>query len=743
MLNKLVQTNFTAGELSPQMYGRSDYNKFSNGVKTLSGFIPTTVGDAYMRPGTRYVAKAIDETVRSYFFEFRYNADDVYIIEMGGGYTRFYRDRAQITTDAVATGATWTAGVATVTIPAHTIRVGTEIVVSAIDPSGYNGTHIVTAVTATTVSYAVVSDPGTYVAGGVVTAPYEIASPYADYQLADVKYTQSADILFLAHPEVNFQELQRTNDTSWAFVDFDFQDGPFLAENTTATTMNPSAATGTITITASAATFASTDVGRLIRLNHGSTWGYAKITVFTTNVLVTAEVQEDFTATTAVTKWQLGYFYTNNQPWTCTFHQQRLFLGGCDTHPNAIFASETADFNLFRQTGTADSIDDTVNDANGFVFLLDANDVQSVRFMKSIRKGMAIGTDSGPWILGSRSEFDPITPTNVSTVKQTPDAANKTLRAFQAGEAMLFMQRSGEVMREFAYSFDNDQYRAIDLNQIADHMLKNDSVTDMCIQREPDTVLWMATESGELKALTYERAQEVVAWHRHQLGGTDAAVESVATMRDDPYDLVWCCVKRTINGATRRYIEFIEDPWRPSSGVEEAFYVDSGLTYSGAATTTISGLEHLNGETVDIVADGQSVDQGTVSNGQITLNRAASVVHVGLFINRDIVLMPLVAESRSGDHRGDLIQPQSVTFLVNDSTVFTYGNGTEFDEVLLRLDSDDSDTPQDAFSGYVTSTFPFGYDLDHDPTIRQDKPLPLNIAQIASRYEIGGTSSYR
>ena len=813
-LNKFVQTNFTAGELSPQMYGRSDFAKYYNGARELSGFIPTTVGDLQMRPGSRYVAKAISSSARSYFLEFRFNSDDVYLIELSDGYARFYKDKGQIIESHVISGATWTAGTATFTIPTHTIRVGTEITVSGIDPEGYAGAFDVLAVTGTTVDVSIADDPGTYVSGGTMIAPYEIASPYADYQLIDLKYTQSADILFLSQPEVAFHELRRTSDTSWEFAEFDFQDGPFLAKNTNSrSTMINSASTGTTTIipynvavtgatwtagvvtlttvnnnievgdtvkvrsvaptgyngdyvvTAETATtveyaladdpgtfsgagtvsyeaFSADDVGRLVRIKHSTTWGYAKITVFTTEVLVTAEVGQDFSANNqANTDFNLGYFYIGNQPWTCTFHQQRLFLGGCNTHPHAIFASETGDFNKFRQTGTTASVDNDVVDSNGFVFLLDSNDVASVRFLLSARQGLAVGTDSGPWIFGARSEFDPITPTNVSAVKQTPDGANKYTRAFQAGESTVFAQRAGEVIREFAFNFDNGQYRAIDLNQIASHILKNDAIKDMTIQREPDTVLWMATESGELKALTYERAEDVIAWHRQPIGGTDVSVESVGTMRDNTYDLVWLCVKRTVNGSVRRYIEFIEDPWRPSNGVDQAFYVDSGITYSGAPATTISGLEHLNGDEVSVLADGQSLERRTVENGQITLDTAASVVQVGYWINRLVRLMPLVSDGGKFDHRGNMIRPVKFDILVNDSTVFEVGDTENFDEVLLRDEDDNSDTPQDVYSGYIVHPFNFRHKLDPIVEIRQTRPLPLSVAQVIVRYEVGGSTS--
>ena len=110
--------------------------------------------------------------------------------------------------------------------------------------------------------------------------PYEATSPYSEIQIANIKYAQSNDVLYIVHPSLRPKKLTRTGHAIWTFSDIQFIDGPYLDINSSPTTLTPSAITGAITITASSNLFVSTDVGRLVRIKNGATWGWAEITAY-------------------------------------------------------------------------------------------------------------------------------------------------------------------------------------------------------------------------------------------------------------------------------------------------------------------------------------------------------------------------------------------------------------------------------------------------------------------------------
>src|SRR5210317_1417763 len=182
-------------------------------------------------------------------------------------------------------------------------------------------------------------DKGQILSGG---SAYEISSPYLEAELFDIKFAQSADVMYLVHPNHETSKLSRTGHTSWSLDEVEFTDGPYLAVNTTSTTMSPSATTGSgITITASANTFVSTDVGRLINFSNG----YAKITAFSSATSVTIDIKDDFDNTTATADWKLGAFSdTTGHPSCVSFYEQRLVFAGTTSEPQTIFFSKAGDY---------------------------------------------------------------------------------------------------------------------------------------------------------------------------------------------------------------------------------------------------------------------------------------------------------------------------------------------------------------------------------------------------------------
>lgn len=561
---------------------------------------------------------------------------------------------------------------------------------------------------------------------------YEVVTPYLTADLANIKFTQSADVLYITHPSYAPRKLSRTGHTSWTLTEIDFVDGPYLAVNTSTTTLTPSATSGTgITITASAATFASTDVGRLVRLKHSSTWGYAKITAYTSSTAVTADVKSNFGSTSAVTEWRLGlYGSVNGYPSCCMFFEDRLFFAGCTLYPQRIDGSQSSLYENFAPSKT----DATVVDSNAVSFSLNASDVNVIRWMVDDEKGLIIGSVGGEWILRPSSLSQALTPTNV-TAKRSTAFGSANVQAVRAGRSAIYVQRAGRKVRELAYVYEVDGFRSPDMTILSEHISKG-GLLSSDFQQEPWAIIWFVRTDGQLVGMTYERDQDVIGWHRHIIGGSfgsgDAVVESVACIPtpDGTADEAWLIVKRTIDGNTTRYVEYIT-PYFDGEDSVDAFYVDCGLTYDGVPADVISGLDHLEGETVSVLADGATHPDRTVSSGSITLNREASVVHVGLPFESNLKTLQIEAGSADGTSQGKTKRIHRVAIRLYKTLGLKYGPSSDkLDTLTFRTSADNTNAPPALFTGDKQINWNGYYETEGTMYFRQDQPLPFTLLGI-------------
>lgn len=424
--------------------------------------------------------------------------------------------------------------------------------------------------------------------------PVEVVTPYVEADLFEIAYAQSADVFYIVHKNYTVRKLTRTSHTAWTLAEVDFRDGPYLDERTDIT-ITPSAASGNgITLTASAALFESGHVGAYFRLKHGSTWGYAKVTAVGSSTSATADVKSNFGATTASVAFREGAWSTKRGfPRAITFFEERLLFGGTKDNPQTFWGSKTNSFEDMTP-GTTD--DDPVS------YTIGSDKVNVIRWMKGSRV-LLIGTLGGEFRVRGASDA-PMTPTNIDVRPETTYGSS-TVPPVRVGNVVLFATRSGRKVRELTFNFDADAYVAPDLSILAEHLLRSTKSTDkkivdMDFQQEEDPMLWAVRADGELLGMTYERNQDVVGWHEHI---TDGSFESVAVIPhpDGDREQVWVVVKRTINSATRRYIELFDD----KDGYYNKVYVDSMLAYDGTQATTLT-LSAVSGTSVTATA-GSSV----------------------------------------------------------------------------------------------------------------------------------------
>jgi hypothetical protein len=662
-----LQTNFTAGEVSPRLAARVDVSKYNNGCKVLENMVVFTHGGAARRMGTRFVYEIKDSSKKGRLLPFKYSTTQAYIIEAGNLFFRFYKDEGVI----------------------------------------ISGT------------------------------PVEVVTPYLEADLPGLSIAQAADVVYFFHRSYPVYKLSRTSHTSWTFAAVDFKDGPYLDTNATAITITPSVTTGNGTLLASAPLFAATDVGRLVRIKHAGNWGYVKITFFTSNVSVNMTVVNVLTATTATTTWALGAWSgTTGYPSCGTFYEDRLWGAGTTLQPQTIFASKSGDYENMAPTELSGS----VIDDSGLVYTISTDDVNVARWFNPNRV-LSLFTSGGEFSISAASATAAITPTNIRVSRETNRGCAEGITPVRVDGAILYWSRSKRKLFEYIYSFSEDAFKSGEASIFSEHISRTGAVA-MAIAPEPDQILWTARADGQLIGFTYDRSQEVSGWHRHILGGTDAVVESVAVIpsTDGTFDQLWMIVKRTINGAIKRYVETLQpDPDKDLVyDKSKMWYLDSALNYSGAPITTVSGLNHLIGETVDILADGAVVAPKTVNgSGQITLDTAASSLIIGLPYTSK---MSPVNIEQGGDFgtaqtkRGRLLK-LGLRFYKTIGAKF--GRDEDHLEVIpFRTASTPMGSSPDLFTGDKVVVFEGTWDRERNVTVVQDQPYPMTILGLVHEFLI-------
>lgn len=745
-----IQQNFNTGEVTPLLAGRTDIAKYKNALKTSLNGIPLVQGGWTRRPGSIFIGECKNHSEKSVLYPFEFSVTQAYMLVFGPSYVRFIRNNGLITLTAQDITGITKANPAVVTYNgADTYANGDRVAISGVvGMTQVNNRELQVAnvnVGANTFELSGVNSTAydTYSSGGSVAEIYEVATPYTEAHLPTLKFTQSADVLYIAHPSYAPRKLTRTAHTSWTLSAIDFLDGPYLSTNTTATTLTLGGTTGSVTVTASSVTginggagFATTDVDRLIRWKDpANNWTWLKITAWTSTTVVTATIRgADASATTATVNWRLGVWSTTTGfPAAVTFFEDRLFFAGSTSAPQRLDGSKSGDYENFAPTAPGG----TVADDNAVSYTLNSNDVNVIRWMVDDEKGLLVGTVGGEWILRPSAQSEALSPTNIAA-KQSTNYGSADLPAIKAGKAALYVQRAGRKLRELAYVFEADGFRSPDMSVLAEHITRG-GVTALAYQQEPQSILWLVRADGVLLSFTYEREQDVLGWGRHVMGGAfstgDTVVESVGCMpaSDGSRDEVYVVVKRTVNSATKRYIEYLAPMWDGTANRETAKFLDSLLTYDSTATTTITGLWHLEGQTISLLVDGATHPDKTVSNGKITLEREGSVVQAGLAYDSDGQMLRMEAGSADGTAQGKLQRNHRVVVRVWETLGLKLGyelSATTMYRPPMRDGADPLDEAVPLFTGDIEMTWEGGYTTANYVCWRFDQPLPGTILAV-------------
>ena len=359
-------------------------------------------------------------------------------------------------------------------------------------------------------------------------AGVEIDTPWPESVLPNVRGTQSADVLYLFHGNYQTHKLTRLGHTTWSLIEVAWQDGPYLDENDTTTTLLPSAATGlgiTLTLSSIAGVngglgWQAQDVGRLVRYKKTTNWGYAVIVSITSTLIAVADVRRDFEATpTATTTWRLGKWKqpigklssADGFPQVGSFFEQRLYCAATNGFPQTFWATQTADFENMQPDDGAGTV--AADDA--LEFTLSADDINEIRWMSAGEDTLVIGTNSGEWVPTSTGEV--ITPLDITVRRQTKHGSAQ-IEPVRIGNTVLFVQRAERKIREFGRAIEVDGFRAPDMARLAEHITFG-GISQIDYAEERESIVWAVRNDGKLLSMTYRREEDVVGWARHVIGG--------------------------------------------------------------------------------------------------------------------------------------------------------------------------------------------------------------------------------
>ena len=433
---------------------------------------------------------------------------------------------------------------------------------------------------------------------------------------------------------------------------------------------------------------------------------------------------------TATTQWsEAAFSAVRGYPQAVAIHEQRLCFAGTTHQPNTVWCSRVDDFENFQLGSAADG---------ALQFTVASSEGNRIAWMFS-QKRLMIGTSGDEWTIGGADSSSPFSSTNIQAQRQS-GYGSKTIRAILLNDVLLFLQRRGRKVRELTYNFERDGWVAPDLTVLAEHITEGE-IAEMAFQQQPDAILWAVKGDGKLIGMSYERDQNVVAWHRHS---TDGSFESVATVYglSGSDDEVWFAVQRTIGGVSKRYIERFKADNRANFESEtkaDWWYLDCAKRYSGASTATVTGLSHLEGKTAGILADGAAQVSATVTSGEVTLAKAATKVLVGLPFTSTVLPMKFDFELRDGPTRGRRKR-------INRATVSLYRSlggevstdGTEWYWIYPRDFDDPMDASPPPFSGDAEVVVGGDYSFDGDFYLRQTLPYPLTVRALVIKLDAFG-----
>ena len=743
-------TSFTGGEISPQVYGRVDIAKYATGCRTLENFVVRVHGGVQRRPGTYFCVAAKNAGKKARLIPFEYSITQAYVIEAGDFYFRFFKEYGQITSGSPLVPVEIATPYSELDLPYIMYAQSEDELYIACN--GF-APRVLTRQSHTAWTIALQS----------FTEP-----PYLEENFDDqwamcptaitgtgITLISEKDIFAAGHVGAAFRLQQGTTTFKWgwclitavtdakhatATVKSDFGNnyvdiaGLSKANPCSVNVVGHGMATGDrvmfVGITQADWSAMNNTIYTITKVD-ADNFTLDGINTTTSPAAAYVPASDPGKVTGATKAWREGAFSDyRGYPDCVAFHEQRLYYFK-DAYA---FASKTGDFNDFGSAFTTSPLA-----TDGFSYRLAAEKVNVIRWAVS-KSVLLIGATDGVWRMGAQTSTDPITATNAKITQQSREGG-ALLRAHSLGQSVAFVERlglptnNGEKIMEVSYDWQTDAYVSKDLTLLSEHIAVG-GIVDWDFQRSPYPLFWCVRADGVLLGLTFEKSQDVIGWHRHPI---DGAVEAVCVIPGDDQDDLWLITNRTINGTTARYVEYMK-PMRYGTDVKDAFFIDCGLTYSGAPVSSLSGLSHLRGKTVAILADGAVHPQKVVSaGGTISLDYAASKIQVGLPYDSTLETLDLEGGGAEGPAQGKKRSVSKVLVrFYNTGSGVRIGRGSDRGtiEQLDTLDFRDGSalmgSPEPLVSGIIPVEFPRAWQREARVKVVTNNPLPCSVLSMVA-----------
>ena len=403
-------------------------------------------------------------------------------------------------------------------------------------------------------------------------------------------------------------------------------------------------------------------------------------------------------------------------PSAVTYFEGRRIFGGSRALPQDIWMTASGtEADLSYSIPTVDS--------DRIYFRIASREGSAIRHLLPLSQ-LVMLSDSTEYRLSPANDAF-LTPSSISVRPQSFVGADYPHPALVNNTVVFAAARGGHV-RELGYNQDVLGYLTGDLSIRAAHLFDGYTIKDQAYSKAPLPIVWCVSSSGKLLGLTYIPEESVGAWHQHTT--PDGEFESVASVPEGDEDAVYVVVKR----GNKRYVERFADQYRgDTSTLSDAYLVDFGVSYSGASTTTVTNLDHLEGKAVSYLADGVA-GTGTVTSGTLTLTKAASTVQVGLAYTSQIQTLPMTMMNVDAFGTGRTKNVNKVWVRTFESGAFKTGPSAS------NLRSSLSPSSGAIATGLVQVTLPASWDDDGQIVIQQEDPLPLTVVGLTIEVASGG-----
>jgi hypothetical protein len=459
-------------------------------------------------------------------------------------------------------------------------------------------------------------------------------------------------------------------------------------------------------------------------------YGTAEVlTVAGNGLSVTADVIDDFYSTDPSVSWQeSGFSEYQGYPRTVSLFDNRLLFAGTKKKPQAFFYSGINSYDNFTATTT-------LADAPFYVETL-SDDQSAVQWITAQRE-LFVGTASVEGVLTTRKQDEAQSAENLPIVRWNESMGSAHRPALPMRDSLLILQRGRTTLNMLGYSIDKDGYTGEEVSLLCPNLFSS-GVLQMAHLREPYTGVFTVQEDGTIAHMVYEPKLQVTGWCKYTTqGGEFESIQSLPSSGNESTDEdeVWCVVKRTINGVTRRHIEHFTVGNRNKQDANDAdnvWHVDAGLKFTGTDLLTITGLDHLEGEAVCVLADGIKGSY-VVSSGSITLSVAADTVIVGLPVTSTFEPFDLETGESVGK-RKQLYQSKLLVWKSLGGSIAS--DGEDYQDLIYHVAGETMDESVPLKDGYMEIFHESAHSRQKYWRIQHDEPHPFTLQAVVQTFTV-------